>query len=124
MRALTKQLNRELGIRVGVYHTIRLECRHLPKVEVDFESHDVGFTQVTTLRQDGKVLAHYRPGTGHWDVALEVATKVCARAYAAHLHREGPLTHATFFAEVAHQVERLSGDYLAEGLPEADLDEA
>lgn len=42
----------------------------------EFKSHDIGMTQGTTLLYQGEILAQYKPHTGHWDRALEIAEKV------------------------------------------------
>lgn len=47
---------------------------------VEFHSEDVGCTQGTTLYHLGEVLIRYKPGTGHWPRALEIATEYLTEA--------------------------------------------
>lgn len=50
-------------------------------VAVEFASRDIGFTQGTTLGFNGVVLAQYRPGTLHWDRALDIAQDIVKQAF-------------------------------------------
>lgn len=64
-----------------VRHLIEVEpAPHALPVVFEFESRDIGYTQGTTIRYNGVIIANYRPGTRYWDTAVEVATKVLAGA--------------------------------------------
>lgn len=50
------------------------------KLPFDFDSRDIGMTQGTTIRYGNEIIAQYRPGTGHWYRAVELAEKVLRTA--------------------------------------------
>jgi hypothetical protein len=73
--------------------------QHPTVIAFDFESRDIGFTQGTTIRHNHDVIAQYRPGTRHWDRALDIAEQNLAKA--------------------AEQLLTADGTWDAAGLPEA-----
>ncbi|MEV7770511.1 hypothetical protein [Kitasatospora sp. NPDC086791] len=84
--------------------TITSRVRHLIEITndrgtlaFDFESHDIGCTQGTTLTiadPNGHgiavVIARYRPHTRYWSTALEIAEQVLVKAVARALEPASP----------------------------------
>lgn len=66
--------------RTRIRHTIELHYTEGEYVTIDFDSHDIGCTQGTTLTLQGHAIARYRPGTRYWDRALETAEQLVAAA--------------------------------------------
>jgi hypothetical protein len=84
--------------------TVTSRVRHLIEITTDrgrvvfeFESHDIGCTQGTTITiadpnssGDMVVVARYRPHTRHWDRALEIAEQVLVQAVTRAVEGDGP----------------------------------
>jgi hypothetical protein len=63
-------------MEVAVRHVITVKHPHQAALSFEFESHDIGLTQGSTLRFGGKAIATYRPGTKHWQHALDIAVEI------------------------------------------------
>lgn len=74
-----------------VKHLITIKHRDL-QISFEFESYDIGCTQGTTLSLGDTLLVQYRPGTSHWDRALEIAQEVLVRAVKIALDEEAGLS--------------------------------
>lgn len=71
-----------MTVTTSVRHTIVVNTSYGWRAgEFDFQSRDIGCTQGTTISHEGRVVAHYQPGTRHWDRALETAEQLLAAAF-------------------------------------------
>lgn len=87
-----------------VHHRIEVEPGpHLAPLWFEFESRDIGATQGTTIRYEGTLVGHFRPGTRYWSRALDVAVEVLvetANRVVAGSTGGGPEVFIGTFAEV------------------------
>jgi hypothetical protein len=65
-------------------------------ISIVFESRDIGYTQGTTLRYGGNVLARYRGGATCWDSALERARHLLEEAMELTVADNGPFISRVF----------------------------
>jgi hypothetical protein len=86
-----------------VKHVITVKHPHQAALSFEFESHDIGCTQGSTLRFGGEIIARYRPGTKHWSSALNIAVEILKATVEAALSRRMEIADAATVAVEEHQ---------------------